>query len=102
MKARLFNIGPLRRLFSRKTGITLPRGVVKVGGEVSLESPCVVSRACNLKSHISVGAFTVLTDSRYEGYIGNVDIGRYCSIAYDSTRGVFGAVWTWVFKMLFP
>lgn len=89
MSSCVFNIGLLRRLFSRKTGITLPRGVVKVGGEVSLESPCVVSRACNLKSHISVGAFTVLTDSRYEGYIGNVDIGRYCSIAYGVNIGMF-------------
>jgi acetyltransferase-like isoleucine patch superfamily enzyme len=36
-----------------------------------------------------VGAFTVLTDSRYEGYIGNVDIGRYCSIAYGVNIGMF-------------
>ncbi len=89
MSFRIFNIGPLRKLLSRKTGITLPRGVVKVGREVSLEAPCVISRACNLKSHISVGAFTVLTDSRYEGYIGNVDIGRYCSIAYGVNIGMF-------------
>ena len=89
MKARLFNIGPFRRFVSRKTGITLPRGIIKIGRDVSLEAPCVISRACNLKSHVSVGAFTVLTDSRYEGYIGNVDIGRYCSIAYGVNIGMF-------------
>lgn len=89
MKARLFNIGPFRRFVSRKTGITLPRGIIKLGNDVFFEAPCVISRACNLKSHISVGAFTVLTDSRYEGYIGNVDIGRYCSIAYGVNIGMF-------------
>ena len=89
MKARLFNIGPFRRFVSRKTGITLPRGIIKIGRDISLEAPCVISRACNLKSHVSVGAFTVLTDSRYEGYIGNVDIGRYCSIAYGVNIGMF-------------
>lgn len=89
MSFRIFNIGPLRKLFSRKTGITLPRGIIKIGRDISLEAPCVISRACNLKSHVSVGAFTVLTDSRYEGYIGNVDIGRYCSIAYGVNIGMF-------------
>jgi acetyltransferase-like isoleucine patch superfamily enzyme len=89
MSFRIFNIGPLRKLLSRKTGITLPRGIIKIGRDISLEAPCVISRACNLKSHVSVGAFTVLTDSRYEGYIGNVDIGRYCSIAYGVNIGMF-------------
>ena len=89
MSSCLYNVGALRKFFARKTGITLPRGVVRLGDDVSLESPCVVSRACNLKSHVSIGAFTVLTDSRNEGYIGNVDIGRYCSIAYGVNIGMF-------------
>lgn len=74
---------------ARKAGILLPRWRNRIGQEVVLEAPCTVSAACNLKSHVSIGAFTVLTNSRKEGYIGNVDIGRYCSIAYGVNIGMF-------------
>ena len=74
---------------ARKAGIFLPRWRNRFGPDVSLEAPCTISAACNLKSHVSIGAFTVLTSSRSEGYIGNVDIGRYCSIAYGVNIGMF-------------
>lgn len=93
---RILNIGFLRRLRSKRTGVTLPRGIVSLGSDVELEPPCVVSRACNLKSHFRLGAFSVMTDSRAEGYIGNVEIGRYCSIAYGVNIGMFEHPVNWL------
>ena len=81
---------------ARKAGIFLPRWRNRFGPDVSLEAPCTISAACNLKSHVSIGAFTVLTSSRSEGYIGNVDVGRYCSIAYGVNIGMFEHPVNWL------
>ena len=70
---RIWNIGFLRRWRTKRTGVTLPRGIVSVGSDIVLESPYVVSRACNLKTHFRLGAFSVMTDSKAEGYVDNVD-----------------------------
>lgn len=96
MSRRLFNFGILRKLRAAMTGVMLPKGIVKTSNDVVFESPCTISAACNLKSHFSVGAFTVFTDSRTEGYIGNVDVGRYCSIAYGVNIGMFGHPVDWL------
>lgn len=93
---RIWNVGFLRRWRTKRTGVTLPRGIVSVGSDIALESPCVVSRACNLKTHFRLGAFSVMTDSRAEGYVGNVEIGRYSSIAYGVNIGMFEHPVNWL------
>lgn len=91
----IYNHKWIRSLRNACTGVSLPRGRIAIGSDVIFEPPCAVSRACNLKSHFKIGAFSVMTDSRNEGYIGNVDIGRYTSIAYGVNIGMFGHPVDW-------
>jgi acetyltransferase-like isoleucine patch superfamily enzyme len=81
---------------AEKRGIFLPRWRNRLGPDVVLEAPCTISRAVNLKSHLRVGAYTVFTDSRFEGYVGNVEVGRYCSIAYGVNIGMFKHPTDWL------
>lgn len=81
---------------AKRHGVFLPRWRNRVGPDVVLEPPCTISRAVNLKTHLRVGAYTVFTDSRAEGYIGNVEVGRYCSIAYGVNIGMFGHPTDWL------
>lgn len=96
MSMRIFNYGLVRRFCFKATGVLLPKARVAIGNDVSFEAPCVVSRSCNLKTHFSLGAFSVMTDSRFEGYVGNVEIGRYTSIAYGVNIGMSGHPTQWL------
>ncbi len=51
--------------------------------ETALEAPCALNAEIDLRTKIRIGAFTHING----GYITNVTIGRYCSIARDVQIG---------------
>lgn len=73
--------GFLRRLVERATGISFTSSKVRISPECRFESPCRITGAVNLKTHIEVGAFTTFDGDACDGRIRNVKIGRYCSVA---------------------
>lgn len=72
----------LYRKIKKAFGLEFEVGKVKLGPGFSVESPCVLSAAIDLRSNVSVGAFTYASPTDGIGrFIHSCDIGRYCSIA---------------------
>lgn len=62
--------------------VQLELGKYKLGHAFLIESPCVVSSAVDLRSDVTIGAFSYVSPTDGIGkFIHNCDIGRYCSIA---------------------
>ena len=62
--------------------VQLELGKYKLGHSFLIESPCVVSSAVDLRSDVTIGAFSYVAPTDGIGkLIHNCDIGRYCSIA---------------------
>ena len=73
--------GSMRRI-RNKLGIQFELGKYKVGPNVSLEPPCEISQAADLRGAFSIGAFSTISPTDGIGhFLHNVSIGRYCSIA---------------------
>src|SRR5574344_501583 len=84
-----YNFRSLRIRLAHHCGISLPKGRIFFGPDVRLETPCKVSRSVNLKGTVHLGAFSDFNDARPDGYVGNVIVGRYSSIAYGVNIGMF-------------
>lgn len=71
----------MRRI--RKTlGVQFHLGKYKIGSEITLEAPCQISQAADLRGRFSIGAFSTISPTDGIGhFLHNVEIGRYCSIA---------------------
>ena len=70
------------RRIRKNLGIQFELGKYKVGPNVSLEPPCSISMAADLRGAFSIGAFSTISPTDGIGrFLHNVSIGRYCSIA---------------------
>ena len=71
----------MRRIRDR-LGVQFELGTYKIGNCVSLEPPCEISQAADLRGPFSIGAFSTISPTDGIGhFLHNVSIGRYCSIA---------------------
>lgn len=70
------------RRIRRNLGIEFELGKYKIGPNASLEPPCSISQAADLRGAFSIGAFSTISPTDGVGrFLHNVSIGRYCSIA---------------------
>jgi acetyltransferase-like isoleucine patch superfamily enzyme len=73
--------GNLRRIRAA-LGVEMEVGRAKLSDSVSLEAPCTVSAAADLRTPFSIGAFSTISPTDGIGrFLHNVSIGRYCSLA---------------------
>ena len=71
----------LRRI-RNALGVQFELGKYKICPYVSLEPPCQISQAADLRGVFSIGAFSSISPTDGIGhFLHNVSIGRYCSIA---------------------
>jgi acetyltransferase-like isoleucine patch superfamily enzyme len=72
----------VRRALMKHLGVEFELGSYKVGSKVKLEPPCSLSAAVDVRSPVSVGAFTTISPTDGIGkLLHNVTFGRYCSVA---------------------
>ena len=63
-------------------GVEFEIGKQKIGDELRLEAPCVLSRSVDLTLPFKAGAFTLISPTDGVGkFLHNVTIGRYCCLA---------------------
>ena len=73
--------GNLRRIRSA-LGVQFENGKYKIEDQILMEPPCDVNTSVDLRSGLSVGAFSTISPSGRQGtFIHNAYIGRYTSIA---------------------
>lgn len=66
-------------------GVEFEIGKQKIGDELRLEVPCVLSRSVDLTLPFKAGAFTLISPTDGVGkFLHNVTIGRYCCLAAGS------------------
>lgn len=72
----------LRKFLRKMVGVEFEVGSYKVSDSICLEIPCSLSNGVNLRSGVSVGAFTSISPSSEIGkHLQFFSIGRYCSVA---------------------
>lgn len=69
-----------RRLIFDAVGVQFPVGRLRISPECVFEPPCRVTGDVELKSPVSIGAFSSIDGVSGTGTIRNVSIGRYTSI----------------------
>lgn len=67
------------RMVARRTGVTLPLGSVRMCPDCRFEPPCTVASCVNLKTRVTIGAFSNVAEGC--GEVRNVSIGRYSAVA---------------------
>ena len=85
-----------RALMFRALGISLPAGKSRIAPCNSFEPPCSVTGSVNLKTRVSVGAFTAFDGDVRDGRIRNLSIGRYCAIARHVDIGLSSHPTSWL------
>ena len=90
----------VRGLISKRLGVILPLGVVKMrrGADLVLEAPCRISGAVDPMFPLHVGAFSFFNDQESGPRIltRSVKVGRYSSIATDCSIGLMPHPTTWL------
>lgn len=90
----------VRGLISKRLGVILPLGVVKMrrDADLVLEAPCRISGAVDPMFPLHVGAFSFFNDQESGPRIltRSVKVGRYSSIATDCSIGLMPHPTTWL------
>ena len=88
--------GRARRFMSAALGVAVPAGKSRIAPDCSFEPPCIVKGSVNLKTSVSVGAFTGFDGDFGDGRIRNLSIGRYCAVAKHVDIGLPAHPTTWL------